>query len=164
MEVTEDNETNNDGSPVGDGIRDPQAVLDALDRAKSDAKKYRERLEEFETTNKALQDRIAELEGEGGIGKYKKQLIDISAKKELVSKGVKDVDRILGLLDRDSFDLDDDGKLVGFNESLNSLKERLPELFDDKKRVAGGADAFSNEAPKPKLSSTEAQVRRIFSH
>jgi predicted nuclease with TOPRIM domain len=163
MEVTEDT-TNEDAAVDQEEIRDPHAVLEALERAKSDAKKYRERAEEIEAANKALEERLSALEGDETVSRLKSQLIDISAKKELVSKGIKDVDRILGLMDAGQLDLDSEGRLVGFEESLSALREKLPEVFDDKKRLAGAADAFDKQPVKQKLSSTEAQVKRIFGH
>jgi hypothetical protein len=62
----------------------------------------------------------------------------------------------------DSFDLDNDGGLVGFAESLTDLKKRLPEVFDTKRRVAGAVDAFADQPTKQKMTGTEAQVKRLF--
>ena len=124
-------------------IRDPKAVLEALDRAKADAKRYREQFEELQTANKELETKIEALNGDEGIKRYKKQLVELHAKRELERQGLKDADRIFGLMDSESFDLDEEGRLVGFDENLSGLKERLPEVFDTKKRVAGGADAFA---------------------
>lgn len=143
-------------------IRDPKAVLEALERAKADAKKYREQFEAMETNNRELSERIAALEGDEGIAKYKSRVIELQAKRELEKEGIKDTDRIFGLMDASAFDLDNEGGLVGFAESLTDLKKKLPEVFDTKKRVAGGADAFANEPVKQTMTGTEAQVARIF--
>jgi hypothetical protein len=150
-------------TPVGnEEIRDPKAVLEALERAKDDAKKYREKFEAMETSNRELSERIASLEGDEGIAKYKNRVIELQAKRALEQEGIRDTDRIYGLMDAKAFDLDNDGGLTGFVESLTELKGRLPELFDTKKKVAGGADAFANEPVKQQMTGTEAQVARIF--
>jgi hypothetical protein len=161
MENTED--TQEVTAPVeNEEIRDPKAVLEALERAKNDAKKYREQFEAMERSNQELSERIAALEGDEGIAKYKSRVIELTAKRELEKEGIKDTDRIFGLMDASAFDLDNDGGLVGFAESLTELKKKLPEVFDTKKRVAGGADAFASEPVKQNLTASEAQVARIF--
>lgn len=149
--------------PVGnEEIRDPKAVLEALERAKADAKKYREQFEEMEAANKQLSERVSALEGDEGVAKFKNRVIELQAKRELEKEGIKDADRIFGLMSADSFDLDNDGGLVGFAESLTDLKKRLPEVFDTKRRVAGAVDAFADQPTKQKMTGTEAQVKRLF--
>lgn len=147
---------------VDEEIRDPKAVLEALERAKSDAKKYREQFEALQADNQRLSERITALEGDEGVAKFKSRVIELQAKRELEKEGIKDADRIFGLMDAKTFDLDDDGGLVGFTESLTDLKKRLPEVFDTKRKVAGAADAFANEPTKQKMTGTEAQVARLF--
>jgi chromosome segregation ATPase len=151
-------------SPVDEEIRDPKAVLEALQRAKEDAKKYREQFEAVESANKTLNERIAALEGDDGIAAYKRRVIELSAKQKLAQQGIKDVERIFGLLDASTLDLDTDGGLLGLDEGVTDLKKKLPELFDEKRKVGGAADAFEKEPVKQNLSSTEAQVKRIFNH
>lgn len=145
-------------------INDPKAVLEALERAKEDAKKYREQAEALEAEKQGFVDRIASLEGDEGIALWKNRTVELAAKQELAKSGVKDVDRIYGLMDATTFDYDDEGSVTGFAEALDKVKADLPELFDDKRRVAGGADAFNKEPVKQKMTGTEAQVKRIFQH
>lgn len=145
-------------------INDPKAVLDALERAKADAKKYRELSESMEATNKSLEEKIAALNGDERLTKLKAQIIELSAKEKLSKQGIKDADRIFGLLDADALDLDEAGAVTGLDENLEGLKKKLPELFDTKKRVGGGADAFEKEPVKQNLTTTEAQVARLRSH
>lgn len=156
-------ENTNNQSAADEDIRDPKAVLEALDRAKNDAKKYREQVSAMEADNKKLSDRIAALEGDDGIARYKNRVVELLAKRELANKGVKDVERVYGLMDATKFDLDDEGGLLGFGDSLTELQKNLPELFDDKKKVAGGADSRAAGDVK-RLSGTEAQVARLFKH
>jgi hypothetical protein len=47
---------------------------------------------------------------------------------------------------------------------VSDVKKKLPELFDNKRRVGGGVDAFANEPVKQQVTGTEAQVKRIFHH
>lgn len=142
-------------------IKDPKAVLEALERAKNDAKKFRETLEEKERAVEELTARIASLEGDEGIARWKKRAISLSAMAELQRQGIKDSDRILGLMDSDSLDLDDDGNLVGFGEALQAVKTKLPELFDKKRQVGGGADGFAKGEVKPAVNTTEMQLARL---
>ena len=141
-------------------IKDPKAVLDALERAKADAKKYREESEASSTQNKTLSDRIAALEGDEGVALWKNRALSVSAKAELTKAGVKDVDRVLGFMDMAGVDLADDGKMTGFDKSLEAVKSKLPELFDNKRRVGGRVNSVDKDAggDKSTKSLTEQQV------
>ena len=153
-----------DGQPGVYEIKDAKAVLDALARAKKDAKAYREAADAATGQNKSLLDRIAALEGDEGIALWKKRAINESAKQLLASAGIKGADRVLGFMDLSKVDMSDDGKMTGFDESLENVKKNLPELFDNKRRVGGQADANSHEGVSAKKSSTEQQVDRLFSN
>jgi hypothetical protein len=162
-------ETNEDTQEVtqagGDEeIRDPKAVLEALARAKEDAKRFREQFEALEAEKAEWAERIAALEGDEGIALWKGKAVELAAKQQLAKSGVKDIERIYGFLDASNFDYDDEGRVTGLDEALADVKKKLPELFDDKKRVANGADAFANEPVKQNITGTEAQVKRIFKH
>jgi hypothetical protein len=164
MEITPDTEevtqTEENGTTETE-IRDPKAVLEALDRAKNDAKKFREQFEAVETKNKEMAERIASLEGDEGIALWKGKAIELSAKAAMAKSGVPDPDRIYGFIDASTLDLDDDGRVKGLDEAVSEVKKRLPELFDKKRRVAGAADAFEAEKVKQELSTTELQLARL---
>lgn len=145
-------------------IKDPKAVLEALARAKEDAKKYREQAEALEAEKQGHLDRIAALEGDEGIALWKNRAVELAAKAQLAKSGVKDTDRIYGLMDASTFDYDDEGRVTGLEDALSEVKKKLPELFDEKRRVGGGADAFADEPAKQKMTGTEAQVKRILHH
>lgn len=165
MEETTSEDTQEVTQAGGDEeIRDPKAVLEALARAKEDARKFREQFEALEKEKEEWANRIAALEGDEGIALWKRRTVELAAKKELAKQGIKDVDRIYGLLDAQAFDYDDEGRVTGLDEALSDVKKKLPELFDEKKRVANGADAFANEPVKQKMTGTEAQVKRLFAH
>jgi len=125
-------------------IKDPKAVLEALERAKNDAKKYRERLEELEAKNNELAESIAALEGDEGIALWKGKAIALSAKAELAKSGIADPERVFGFMDASTLDLDDEGRVSGFEEAVADVKTKLPELFDNKRRVGGSVDAFAS--------------------
>ena len=161
------NETNEDTQEVTQPevpeIKDPKAVLEALERAKADAKKYREQAEALEAEKQQMVDRISALEGDEGIALWKNRAVELATKQQLAKSGVADPDRIYGFMDASTLDYDDEGRVTGFDEAVKAVKEKLPELFDNKRRVAGGADLFESEKPRRELSGTEAQVQRIFS-
>ena len=140
-------------------IRDPQAVLDALERAKADAKRYREEAEsltqqladqktEFETQLKTANDTTLELQS-----KVKRSMVESAV------RNAKGNERVMRFIDLDSIDVEDDN-LVGFDTALEKVKVDLPELFDDKKR-AGSADMFASGTPQ-ELSGSQRQVAKLF--
>lgn len=154
-EVTETQEGSATEQTDDAEIRDSAKVLESLRSANAEAKKFREERD-------ALQERVASLEGDEGIARWKQKAVVAYAKDALRAEGVKDVSRVLKYIDLGGVDLDDEDNLVGFPEKLAALKKDLPELFDVKKRVGGAADAFADGTVKPKKSGTEAQVDLIF--
>ena len=145
-------------------IKDPKAVLEALERAKADAKKFREAFEDLEKKwadaeqeRTEIDARIAEYEA--GEARWKEMAKLFGVKSSLKHL---DADRVLKFIDLDAIDFDDNDSLVGLDDQINKVREDLPELFDDKKRVGAGADAFaSGDAPR-QMTGTEMQVARIF--
>lgn len=143
-------------------IKDPKAVLEALERAKADAKKYREEAEALKGQVDTLTGRVSELEENDASKEWKDKYKALEVKQALSAKGVKDADRVLKFMDLSSVDYDDEGKLAGFDDAVNKVKADLPELFDPKKRVGGAADLFEKGEVKEKLSGTELQVRKLM--
>lgn len=142
---------------MSEEIKDPEAVLAALERAKADAKRYREESEQLKTDIAKLQDSVNGLQEERGTLRDK-------AKRALVGKEINNanVDRIMKFLDIDSIDFDDEGNLTGVDDAVNKVKADLPELFDTKKQVGGAADLFTQGDPPKPLSGSEAQVARLM--
>lgn len=130
-------------------IKDPAAVLAALERAKNDAKKYRE-------DGEALRKQLDEREPD----KYKERAVKSEAKLALKDKGVANPDRILKHMDLSDLDFDDDGNLVGLEGKVSELKEDFPELFS-KKHQAGEVDMFSNGVKAKPLTASEIQARQV---
>src|SRR6188768_3092028 len=120
VEGTQQEVSNEAGGNEVPEIKDPKAVLEALERAKKDAKTFRETLEEKERAVAELTERIASLEGDEGIAKWKNRAIALSAKQQLSKDGIANADRIFDLMDADSLDLDNEGSLVGYAEALQA--------------------------------------------
>lgn len=145
-------------------IKDPKAVLAALERAKNDAKRYREEadglrqeLADMSQKHEALQASLKQYEEGESVWQDR-------AKKALVAKAVSgpNAERILKFIDMDSITFDEEGNLAGVDEAVSKVKADLPELFDPKKRVGGAADLFAEGDSAKPVSGTEAQVARLF--
>lgn len=140
-------------------IRDPQAVLDALERAKADAKRYRE---EAESLTQQLADQRSEFEAQLKTANDTTLELQSKVKRSMVESAVRNAkgnERVMRFIDLDSINVENDN-LVGFDAALDKVKVDLPELFDDKKR-AGSADMFASGTPQ-ELSGSQRQVARIF--
>ncbi len=133
-------------------IRDPKAVLDALDRAKKEAKQFRLEKEElaaqFESTSTKLES-------------LKSGLIAQKAVAKLNSLGIANSDRILKYVDLAKVELDDEFNLTNFDDQIDQIKGDFPELFDPKLRVAGLADSADRRV-NVQMSASELQAKAIL--
>ena len=134
-------------------LNDPKAVLAALDRAKNDAKKFREEKEKLEVDLNSSNQKIAEFSGKL---LYEKVLQKIS------EEGVKDGRRLLKFMDLNKFEFDDNLNVVGFEDQFNQLKEDLPEIFDPKLRVGGQADSAVKASVSTQYTATQLQAAKIL--
>ena len=134
-------------------LNDPKAVLAALDRAKSDAKKFREEKEKLEVDLNSSNQKIAEFSGKL---LYEKVLQKISA------EGVKEPRRLLKFMDLNKFEFDDNLDVVGFDEQFKQLQEDLPEIFDPKLRVGGQADTAVKASVSTQYTATQLQAAKIL--
>lgn len=128
-----------------------EKVKAALERAKAEAKKFREERD-------ALKTQVTELEARPDASELQAKLVKFHAEKALAKMGVKDSTRILKFVDLDGVELDAEGNLTGFEEKVNTVKADLPELFDAKKRVGGAGDAFANGEVQEKKNPLAAQI------
>jgi predicted flap endonuclease-1-like 5' DNA nuclease len=133
-------------------IRDPKAVLDALDRAKKEAKTSR--MEKDELAAK-LESTSTQLES------LKSGLIGQKAAAKLNSLGVVNAERILKYVDLAKVELDNEFNLTNFDEQVDQIKGDFPELFDPKLRVAGLGDT-GNKSISVQLTASELQARAIL--
>lgn len=134
-------------------LNDPKAVLAALDRAKSDAKKFREEKEKLEVDLNSTNQKIAEFSG---------KLLHEKVLQKISDEGVKDPRRLLRFMDLTKFEFDDNFDVVGFESQFNQLKEDLPEIFDPKLRVGGQADTAVKATVSTRYSATELQAAKIL--
>jgi hypothetical protein len=143
-------ETNEATEPV---INDPKAVLDALERAKEDARRFREQAEELTTSLEAKDQKIAEFNG---------KLLNEKIKQKLADEGIKDSTRIMKYLNIDALQFDDNFEVVGFEDQITQLKSDLPEVFDAKLRVGGQADTAVKASVSTQYSASEMQALKIL--
>ena len=134
-------------------LNDPKAVLAALDRAKSDAKKFREEKEKLEVDLNSTNQKIAEFSG---------KLLHEKVLQKISDEGVKDPRRLLRFMDLTKFEFDDNFDVVGFESQFNQLKEDLPEIFDPKLRVGGQADTAVKASVSTQFTATQLQAAKIL--
>lgn len=134
-------------------IEDPKAVLSALERAKSDAKKFREEKEEL---SKILEER------DGLVEKYVDTLLKEKVSKKIVEEGIKDPERLLKFIDLKSLNLDENFNIIGFEDQIETLKNDLPEIFDAKLRVGGQGDTAVKATVSTQYSATQLQAAKIL--
>jgi hypothetical protein len=134
-------------------IEDPAAVLGALERAKAEAKKFREEKERLENDLKTSTETIAG---------YSSKLLKEKVKSKFEANGIKDSDRFMRFIDFNQLSLDDSNEVSGLDDQIASLKNDLPEIFDPKLRVGGQADTAASTSVNTRISATELQARQIL--
>lgn len=150
MENTETQEQLNNETPE---IKDPKAVLDALDRAKADAKRFREEKEALEESLNSKDQKIAEYSG---------RLLRDQVKRSIAELNLTNSDRILKYIDFNKLDFDSEFNITGLNDQITGLKQDFPELFDPKLLVGGKADSADANVVNAKLSVSERQARMLL--
>lgn len=141
-------EVQNDNNEVT--IKDPAAVLAALERAKADAKKYREEYEALSAELTPIKEELDTMKSELKTNAVKRAVKDAGA----------DPDRVMQFMKLDGIEYKD-GKLDGFDDAFETVKTALPELFDPKRRVGGRADMETGDANVQK-SVSEMQAERLL--
>ena len=134
-------------------INDPKAVLEALERAKADAKKFREEKEQLEVDLNSKDQKIAEFSG---------RLLNEKIVQRLSNEGIKEPKRFVRYLDTLKLEFDENLEVVGLDEQLDQLKTDLPEIFDAKLRVGGQADTAVKASVSTRFSATEMQAAKIL--
>jgi predicted nuclease with TOPRIM domain len=140
-------------------VKNPEAVLAELRRAQADLKNLREEFNALKAEKDTL---VEQLEAEGGnTTAMRQKAIEAETRRALAAQGIKDVDRLMRYVGTDGLDFDDQGKLTGLDERLNTLKTDLPEVFDPKLRVGGKADIHADTAatnPDPLREAVRAAI------
>jgi len=134
-------------------IKDPVAVLAALDRAKNDAKRFR------------MEKEAAELEI--AQTREKANLIQTKLKndkiiKSLLENGVPNADKLLKYIKTSEIELTDDFEINGLDMQLEALRQDFPELFDPKKIVGGRADSGVSSSVEAAVSASELQAKYVL--
>lgn len=143
-------------------------VTEALKKANAEAKKYRLEAKRLKQAGESDDDKVKREAAEAAAAeteaKYKKALVNASAKAMLAEAGLKGKpDRFIKMLDLAEIEVDDDGDIVGLDDQIDSIKTDFPEVFDAKTRAAGKGDpAPKGGAAGKKMSSAEriAQLAR----
>lgn len=140
-----------DGTSVE--IKDPVAVLAALDRAKADAKKFR-------TEKEAIEQEIVATREKANLIQTK--LKNDKIIRSLMDNGVPNADKLLKYIKTSEIELTDDFEINGLDIQLESLKTDFPELFDPKMIVAGKADSGVSTTVDSPLSASELQAKYVL--
>jgi hypothetical protein len=134
-------------------IDDPKAVLSALERAKSDAKKFREEKEGLENMLNSKNEMI---------NSYSSVLLREKIAKKISDEGIKDPERVLKFVNMSELSLDDNFDVIGFEDQIQQLKNDLPEIFDAKLRVGGQADTAVQASVSTSYSASQLQAAKIL--
>lgn len=124
----------------------------ALDRYKTENQKFRTQRDEYKAAADA-----------GEVNeKFRTRALAAEAKLKLSALGVKDTDRLVKYVDFSKVQIDDEDKITGLDEQIESLKGDFAEVFDPKRRVGGKADAAADTPPATPKTTTELQVAKLF--
>jgi hypothetical protein len=146
-------EEQNQVEGTSDEIRDPKAVLEALDKAKAEAKKFR-------LEKEALEQQITETSAKAS--QVQSRLMMEKINKHLSSLGIQHGEKLNKYLKMDSLSLTDDFEVAGLDEQIADLKTDFPELFDPKFIVAGKADTGVTTSVEIPKTATDLQVKQIL--
>ena len=140
-----------DGTSVE--IKDPAAVLAALDRAKADAKKFRTEKEASDVELASMRDKTLMIQTKLKNDKIIRSLMD---------NGVPNADKLLKYIKTSEIELTDDFEIDGLDIQLEGLKIDFPELFDPKMIVGGKADSGVSSNVDAPISASELQARYVL--
>lgn len=134
-------------------IRDPKAVLEALDKAKAEAKKFRLEKEALETQMNASISKVSQ---------FHDKLVMEQVNKHLASLGIQHGDRLNKYIKMDALSLTEDFEVNGLDEQIATLKTDFPELFDPKFIVAGKADSGVTASLQVPQSASDLQAKLVL--
>jgi hypothetical protein len=134
-------------------IRDPQAVLSALEKAKTEAKRTRLEKEELEV-------RLTELINKTSLTQAR--LMDEKILKNLSSLGIPNGAKLMKYIKVDQLQLTDDFEVAGLEDQIDTLKTDFPELFDPKIIVGGKADSAMSKSIDVTVSVSDLQAKSIL--
>lgn len=132
-------------------IENPKAVLAALERAKEDAKKFREQYEALVAETDPLREEL---------NKMRNDVKTDAIRRKVESEGA-DPDRVMQFLKTEGIEYKD-GELEGFDDNFKTLKTALPELFDPKRRVGGKVELETRGDNNHVKNVSQMQVERLL--
>jgi hypothetical protein len=134
-------------------IRDPQAVLSALEKAKAEAKKTRLEKEELEAKLVALTNKTSLAQA---------RLMDEKILKNLSSLGIPNGAKLMKYIKLDQLELTDDFEVAGLQDQIDALKTDFPELFDPKIIVGGKADSGMSKSIDVNVTASDLQAKSVL--
>lgn len=134
-------------------IRDPKAVLEALEKAKAEAKKFRLEKEALETTVNETIDKVTQIQS---------KLLSEQVNKHLSSLGIKHGNKLNKYLKMQELSLTEDFEVAGLDEQIATLKIDFPELFDPKFIVAGKADGAITTTVETPITASDLQAKIVL--
>lgn len=135
-------------------IKDPKKVLDALERAKADAKKNREEKEEIKKNWEEAMNQLHE---------WSAKLTIERAERQIRKSGLPNSDKLRKYIDFDRITFNDQTlEIEGLQEQIEELKVEYPELFDPKIVFGGKVDAGVDSPVKTSRSVSELQARALL--
>jgi hypothetical protein len=134
-------------------IRDPKAVLEALDKAKAEAKKFRLEKEALEQQMSEASARASQIQS---------TLLNEKVQRHLSSLGIQHGDKLSKYIKMDALSLNEDFEVDGLDDQIFTLKTDFPELFDPKFIVAGKADTAVTTAVELPKTASDLQANLIL--
>ena len=134
-------------------IKDPKAVLTALDRAKNDAKKFRNEKEELQKAVEELNKKTSTVSS---------LLLQEKVKQHMSEKGFDNPERYMKYINMDNLRFTEDYEIDGLEDQFSQLKTDFPELFDAKVRVGGRADSAASSPANVSVSTSELQAKYLL--
>ncbi|MFF7555534.1 phage scaffolding protein [Streptomyces olivaceus] len=92
---------------------------------------------------------------------FKDKFVALAAERTLSQSGITNP-KVSKFLNLSEVTVTESGELEGLTEQLEALKEDLPELFGETKKVSGGADASNKREARPSKTSAETLAERLL--
>lgn len=163
-EPDEDDEDEDAGKDADTLKAELKRTREALKKSNAESKKRRlaAKVKPTEEVKKDVAETAEEAETRLAA-KWKPKVIRQGAKAALSEAGASNPARLVGLLDMDSLDIDDDGEVDGLEDEIDRLKDEFPELFRKKRTAAleTGDRSGGKGAARPK-SDSERQAAAIL--
>ncbi len=137
-------------------IENPKAFLSAIEKYREEAKTFREERDKYK---KEIEESTLGEE----VKKWRSRSVKTDARNALKEKGHANADRLLAFMDIDALDYDDKESLVGLDEQLKSVQDKLPELFDVRKAVGGAAASKESSPVEKTVDPLREAVNRALS-